>query len=188
MAGYGQSAIGTHFFYYDETAYKFKFFVPVTGELSSFGASPDKEETTPIGSKYKTYVTTYVDTSDIEQEYNYDVGYYELAQRILNEKTSPTPFAIVLPDHSAFIRNATGANSFAGGAAMKASFTLTANNPDLWIKDITQVLTAEQVNDLKSYGVKKDSSTEVSITDKFNDLIDWSSVPTDLVNTNPTQE
>lgn len=186
MAGYGQSAIGTHFFFYNETTYKFEFFVPVTGELASFGSSPDKEETTPVGSKSKTYVTTYVDTSDIEQEYNYDTNYYKKANSILNEKTSATPFAIVLPDHSAFIRNATGANSFAGGSALKASFTLTANNPDMWIEDITQVLTEEQVSNLKSYGIKKGSSEEISVSDKFNDLIDWTTIPSDLVNTQPT--
>lgn len=184
---YGQSSIGTHFFNYDEATYKFKFFVPVTGELSSFGSSPDKEETTPIGSKNKTYVTTYTDTTDITQEYNYDPVYYKKANECLNDRNEALPFAIVLPDHSAFIRNATGSNSFAGGAAMKGSFTLVANNPDLWIEDITKVFTDEQVKILTSWGVQKASAGAVTTTDKFSDLIDWDSIPADLENTKPVQ-
>ena len=174
-----QSSIGLQIFSWDAASSKFKYLVPITGDLPPMGAAPATIECTEADSPIKQYISDRADNPAMELSYNYLAEYEEKIKKVLNPIT-PSNFAILLPLGTVFVLEATGDTWLDGGSPIQGKLTLIQGREAIRINDKSANITEAQVAELAEINITATSSQ------KFEALIDWDSIPAGKINQKPT--
>lgn len=174
-----QSSIGLQIFSWDKESTKFKYLVPITGDLPPMGAAPATIECTEADSPVKQYISDRADNPSMELSYNYLAEYEEKIKKVLSPIT-PSNFAILLPLGTVFVLEATGDTWLDGGSPIQGKLTLIQGREAIRINNKSNTITEEQVSQLAEIGITATSSQ------KFEALIDWDSIPAGKINQKPT--
>ena len=173
-----QSSIGLQVFGWDKEESKFKYLVPITGDLPAMGSAPATIECTEADSPVKQYIADRTDSPSIELTYNYLAEYEDNIKKYLNS-TTPNSFAILLPLGSVFVVEATGDTWLDGGSPIQGKLALIQSKKAVKINDKSVAFTEAQVAELATLGIT------VLTSQKMEELIDWDTIPAGKINQKP---
>lgn len=175
-----QSSIGLQIFSWDKESTKFKYLVPITGDLPPMGAAPATIECTEADSPVKQYISDRADNPAMELTYNYLAEYEEKIKAVLNP-TTPSNFAILLPLGTVFVIEATGDTWLEGGSPIQGKMTFIQGREAIRINNKSVAFTEAQVAQFKEIGITVTSSQ------KMEELIDWETIPAGKINQQPAK-
>lgn len=177
----GQSNIGVKIFYWDDNSYKYKYLVPLVGDLPSTGSAPATIDVTEMDSPVQQNISDRPESPSLEFSYNYNNDNpKKVAEHI--DLAHPKQYLLLLPLGNAFAISGTGSTWCAGGSPVLGSFNIAQDKPMVEIFNDDEVFTEKQLKGLKDMGIKKSASTELTTADKMADLIDWSTIPSGKIN------
>lgn len=140
----GQSNIGLQLYYYDSDESKFKYLVPIVGEMPSLGAAPSTIDITEADSPQNQSVPDRPDNPAMELNYNIDSGlanYYKVSENLKSNKTGYYMF--LLPLKSAFIFPAQGNTWVSGGNPIQGTLSMTKSAAAIAVGDVTKTFTEQ---------------------------------------------
>ena len=175
-----QSSIGLQVFSWDSESTKFKYLVPITGDLPPMGSAPATIECTEADSPVKQYIADRADNPAIELSYNYLAEYEDAIKKVLNP-TTPHNFMILLPLGTGIIFEATGDTWLDGGSPIQGKISFIQGRQSIKINNKSEVFTQDQVGLLAVIGITALTSQ------KLEAMIDWDSIPAGKINQKPTE-
>ena len=179
-----QSNIGLQLYYFDTTSQKFKYLVPIVGEMPALGAAPSTIDVTEADSPQNQYIPDRPDNPAIELTYNINAGLENFKKVNENLKSNKVGYYMfLLPLKSAFVFPAQGNTWISGGNPIQGTLSMTKTESAVAIGDATKTFTDQEfptsdLNILKKWltGATIEESTVMS------SLIDLDSVPAGKIN------
>lgn len=179
-----QSNIGLQLYYFDSATNKFKYLVPIVGDMPALGAAPSTIDVTEADSPQNQYIPDRPDNPAIELTYNINAGLENYKNVGKNLKTNVVGYYMfLLPLKSAFVFPAQGNTWISGGSPIQGTLNMTRTESAVAIGDVTKTFTEQSLPESDLAILQKwfpDASITSSIT--MASLIDFESVPAGKIN------